>query len=36
MSIKINAPFDHKEEAKKLGAIWVPYPSNKPAPCASL
>ena len=24
MPIKINVPFSHKDEAKKLGAIWVP------------
>ena len=24
MPIKINVPFDHREDAKKLGAIWVP------------
>jgi hypothetical protein len=24
MPIKINVPFSHKDEAKRLGAIWVP------------
>ena len=24
MPIKINVPFNEKDEAKKLGAVWVP------------
>ncbi|WP_425490620.1 DUF5710 domain-containing protein [Chitinophaga qingshengii] len=24
MPIKLNMPFNQKDEAKKLGAIWIP------------